>query len=707
MKKIIYFIFLLIPLNGFSNDPCSKGDDALEKMAYQEAIDFYKSCLEKSETTAAMERLAVAYQLTANYEKAAEWYGKAAANNDFSNEGKLEYAVVLQKVNNISKSRKWLDQYLEIRPRDQRAQNLSASLDLAEKAGEAEIVYGLSPAFFNSDAADYSPAFKGDQIVFSSERGEGRRINPASGAGFSKLYIADPETGTIAELEGPFDSKYNDGAASFNEQGDLVFFTRNRTRRLQDETASLMLMYSEFRNGQWTRPQEFQHNNRAHNLAHPALSPDGRILVFASDRPGGRGGYDLFWSEFNENRGWTAPRNLGRNINTSGHEAFPVFLDNETLVFSSDGHPGLGGLDIFKTKREGNNWSDPVHLPAPINSTRDDYGLTSTDMLESGYLTSNRSGQDQIYFFEDTLDIELPPLVLMINAKDRESNKMLKNAVITLKTGAELLDEIVFHNRVVTKTLDREKDYHLSGKWRDFDLKKVSIIQEELIKTDTHEVILWLDMPEFILEGIAVHEETQNPLEQVSVRLSNPEDGVVDRIQTESDGKFTFLLKPASDYELSGQKDQMFASPVNLTTKGLDRSTTLFVPLELVFEEIEVERTFTLDNIYYDYDQYDIRADAARQLDILAEFMQSHPEVTIELSSHTDSRGSRDYNLRLSQRRAESAVSYLVENGIASNRLVAKGYGETRILNHCHENVDCTEEEHQRNRRTEIRILSR
>lgn len=153
-----------------------------------------------------------------------------------------------------------------------------------------------------------------------------------------------------------------------------------------------------------------------------------------------------------------------------------------------------------------------MHLPSPLNSSRDDYGLTSKNMLESGYLTSNRSGQDQIYFFEDTLNIELPPLVLMIYAKDRESNKLLENAKITLKNEAEHIEHYVFWGQAIRTTLNRDQNYKISGKWRNFKLNPLTINRKDLKNSDTLKGVLWLDLPEFILKGMAVKAKTQNPL---------------------------------------------------------------------------------------------------------------------------------------------------------------------------------------------------
>jgi outer membrane protein OmpA-like peptidoglycan-associated protein len=210
----------------------------------------------------------------------------------------------------------------------------------------------------------------------------------------------------------------------------------------------------------------------------------------------------------------------------------------------------------------------------------------------------------------------------------------------------------------------------------------------------------------FTLDGIAVEKATQQPLAGVLVELTNLTTNTKEQTTTGEDGKFSFKLNPESNYSVIGSKDDYFTNSEQVSTVGKTQSENMFVKLKLEMEQIVINKPIVLENIYYDLDKYNIRPDAAQGLNKLVQIMKDNPAIRIELSSHTDSRADDKYNDVLSQRRAEAAVEYIVEKGIDKKRITAKGYGETRLVNRCSNNVQCSEEEHQQNRRTEFKVTS-
>jgi len=331
---------------------------------------------------------------------------------------------------------------------------------------------------------------------------------------------------------------------------------------------------------------------------------------------GGKGGTDIYYVVRQGDGAWGDAVNLGDAVNTPGDERFPAIDDRGDFYFSSDGHLGMGGLDVYRLEKKGTK-AKAINLGFPFNSPYDDFSIRFDQELE-GYMASNRgggAGADDIYWF---------------------------------------------------------------------NLNKVVQID---------------------LEGGVYNEKTKLPVTGAKVTLTPAgEEANAVVVNAGLDGKFKFNLAENTVYTLTAEQTGFRTfTPMSFSTSGIDSSTTL--QKDIYLSPVEVKEVVVLRNIYFDFDKADIRPDAALELDKIAAFLNSDPSVRIELSAHADSRGTAAYNMKLTQRRADSAVAYLVSKGIAASRLVAKGYGFTKLANHCAKGVECTEEEHQWNRRVEFFVI--
>jgi outer membrane protein OmpA-like peptidoglycan-associated protein len=380
----------------------------------------------------------------------------------------------------------------------------------------------------------------------------------------------------------------------------------------------LEIFYSTYSKGKWSEVKPFAYNKpMEYSVGHPALSPDGNTLYFISDMPGGFGSTDIYYCEMNDNGNWSKPVNAGSTINTSGKEVFPYMDADGNFFFSSNGQPGMGGLDVFMAKGSKASWETPENMKYPINSPKDDFSICYSETHKSGFLASNRdggSGSDDIYSFEFN-----PPkeVVVVINTKDKLDSSMV-----------DLEDVDV---TIVNKHTNKDKNYTTDANGR-----------------------VYVTLPSFTL------------------------------------------------FEIKGKKDEYLSTMKLVETKCRTNHDTIMVELE--FDRLVINKPIVINNIYYDFDKWDIRPDAAKELDKLVITLKQNPKITIELSSYTDSRGSDTYNMFLSQKRAESAVTYIISRGVTSERIVAKGYGETKPVNRCINGVACTDAEHQLNRRTEFMV---
>lgn len=590
--------------------------------------------------------IGMSYKHMSESAQSVRWF-KIAYDNQFGVEALREYAFGLKQTEQYKEAEsafRTLGQEtgspFEYRKEITACQTAARWLELKD-----ENKYRIKAAPFNTAQSEYAPFIAADgKIYFSADKTPGNKKGKYNwtGRSFSDIYVLQNASSAAVKLNENINTPANEGTLSISPSGNEMVFTRCYSPDNTDQYCKLML--SELKDGEWTvaRPLEFQQERI--NYMHPAFSDDGNLLYFSSNDPNGTGGFDLYFTQKTRN-GWLDPQILPRNINTSGNERFPYAIA-DTLYFASDGLSGMGGLDIFKVyKSDKNSWTPPVNLQAPVNSGSDDFGFVT----------------------------------------DRSF----------------IPDEKVF-----------QKGYFSSnrpgGTGKD-DIYEFRLVKVEPKAKPTPPGELFLDI--FVLEKI--RKDPSDPNSQVIARkpLSNAKLVATGKEEKQnfdiSSGQAVSIkLKPGSSYKFTAMSDGYLTGTAEFSTSGISPvpGEDQRFELEIVLDKIFRNKEIVLENIYYDFDKWEIRSDAVPALNKLVSLLLSNPEIKIQLGSHTDCRGTGAYNQTLSQKRAQSVVDYLISQKIAPERLSAVGYGESKPAVNCDCNK-CTEEEYQANRRTTFTIL--
>jgi outer membrane protein OmpA-like peptidoglycan-associated protein len=527
-------------------------------------------------------------------------------------------------------------------------------------------------------------------------------------------------------------TRYHEGPATFYSDGSRIIFTRNnfnegRAKKSAEGVNKLKLYTAEQQNGAWANIEELPFNSDEFSVGHPALNKANNLLYFASDMPGGLGGTDIYVSRY-DNGKWSQPQNLGPMVNSKGNELFPFADEAGNLYFSSDGRGGLGGLDVFFATLTGSGVvaQSVEALGAPINSDKDDFGLITDGQRQSGYLSSNRrNGSDDIYRFMRESSL-YACRDLTIRLYDSETDAPLDSVTVEVRAKGEgLSDQLLTTDRsgLLRLCLSGDNEFRFRASHDGYVASTIGFTTRGLTDDQPSRLEMGLTKPTMLidtLDGPLIQEPTQNltrsqvrgrvmsqrdkqPIQGVLVRLKNDCTGDVSTTTTGPDGTYVFDLTEGCGYTLIASKEK-YGTSTSKIKKLPKKSPPKAVAADLRL--LSVGDVVALDNIYYDLDKTSIRADAARELDKLVITMRRYPSLVIEIRSHTDSRGDATYNKNLSTARARSVAAYLVSKGIGRKRVVANGYGETLLLNNCTDGVICTEGEHQRNRRTEFKVLA-
>ncbi|GAB3516829.1 carboxypeptidase regulatory-like domain-containing protein [Emticicia fontis] len=758
---LLAFAFLIV-LNTFAqNNKLKSANRNFDNISYIEAIRNYEDYLRSAkkgtpEVKEALTKLAYCYRKVQDSRNAELTYAQLleAYDKDVESEVYLYYAQALASNGKYKESQKMYSKYGQEQTADMRGRKFTVAYMDNSRFFEDSSTYQIDYLYaLNSRQSDFSPMFYKNALVFVSAREEGgiikrvfmqnqtpfldlfvfpdttqlRKDNIAmkkSGAGaiststtsLSNLEKADEEKEEkpltkVEQFSKTLNSKYHEGPATFfKDYKKLIFTSNNRSkgknRVSSDGITKLKLYMASETNKGWGNIVDLPFNSNEYSCGHPALSPDDTKLYFVSDMPGGYGGTDIYVTEYRDGQ-WSSPVNLGREINTEGNEMFPFIDENGDMYFASDGHEGLGGLDIFYVElREGIPMSEVKNLGAPINSPKDDFGLITDAGRSRGYFSSNRKrgyNDDNLYSFIHGCR-QLNVLVY-----DNDTKKPIESVDVRLLKDGLNKDLIVTGpDGKVSVCLEAGTDFEFKAMKEGYEPNSITYGTFATSLKNRTSITMYLQKsktPPPIIKGTIVAEVNQIPIEGATVTLENEKDGSIQTVVTGVDGKYEFQPKKEGDYSVTAIKDKYAVNTENLgkvkpTKKG---PKTFEQNLGLVGEG----DIFRLENIYYNYGQFFIRPDAAKELEAkLVPLLRKYPEMRIEIRSHTDSRSSDAFNVKLSENRARAVVDYLITRGIEIARIEAKGYGESELLNNCENGVNCTEAQHQANRRTEFKILS-
>ena len=789
-----------------SSSKRSEAEKLYKDLGYKRSAETYHADRAHGHySTKELIHIADSYRLNHQTEDAEYWYSRVITESKEPIHI-LHYAQVLLSNKKCDDAVRWFKEYnARAKRKDKIGLKFIQDCDELNDFVDHPSVTVTNMQHMNSQYLDFAAIPLRDKIIFTSTREEGNEADVKdiwTNEFFSDLYFVnsdDPESneGPIS-LEGDINNEFHDGVSTFNKSGSEMIFSRNFTKKDKNGYYHVKIVSAQQLEGKWKNVAELPINGIDFRTCHPTLSDDGRRLYFSSDRPGGFGGMDIYVTEF-LGGDWNEPRNLGPTVNTAQNELFPYINESDELYFASNGHKGLGGLDIFRVlkddKMDEKSWRSRINLGTPFNSEQDDFAYVEVDE-SSGYLSSDRKGgygKDDIYKWESVMHrVEVADMQRICVIDERTGlpipgaqiyiNDDVVNAqpagtddlVLTLKPDDkneyEYLIGIKSNGKDVTRQGLQEyitdRDGHVEFEAMENELYTFKVVKggyksvEKTLAITRDDLLGCIEIPMkkyecLQLKGVVMHKRYPHPIPYASIEVFSRCTGEIRTFKSDQQGAFDLCVDCECEYDVKASKERFSSDQEVVTTMDVkcagdegfvDANLALDLNLELnldiaepeptptpvtvapppppvvqyvhvpynpapvpapsPYENFEVGSIIELPNIFYDFDKYYIRSDASADLDKVVEWMHRFPSLKIELGSHTDSRGKNSYNKWLARKRAKSAVQYIIDKGIRKDRLIYKGYGETTPRNHCRDGVDCSEEEHQFNRRTEVKVLS-
>ncbi len=638
------------------------GDSLYRHYSYVKAIRHYEKALKKVDRKGPVhEKLGNSYYQLQDYDQAQLHYNEARDGlTSWNEETRWNYLQVQRTLGNDQLVRKLVADWGIA---DQQSITSLATGLLAEDLYYMDsAAYEIKLAEVNSDRSEFAPAYFRDGLVFTSSRKEGNTSNRKyhwDGGYYLDLYYSSLKRGPSGDIDiVPVgnNTNYHDGPVVFYNNDSQVIFTRNEQGKSRDGLRTLVLMQADVSpSGQWENVRVLPMNKENYSMSHPALSADGRKLYFVSDMPGGQGGTDIWYSR-REGDSWGEPVNMGPSVNTSEDEMFPAVYGTQ-LLFASNGHPGLGGLDIFIAEPLPGEEYLIRNAGYPLNTRKDDFGLITRDG-RTGYFSSNRAGQDDIYSF--TRD-KIPVDIFYVT-----TDEMPLDSVSTEWNGIE-----------VTPRKDHTHLLLPMNAVSDINASRSGYGDTTFSVTTNEEFYLAKTIP--------------------LASLSDLDRGLIEIYPIASEDRVDFYLGTPDDL-IHVDKDERWLKRLDVRQIEELPDYTLLDKVEKILDQngYDTHLNDTISAIFFDFDKYDIRSGEKSNLSRLIRLLDRYPKAKIIVSAHTDARGSHAYNDKLADRRANATRDYLIASGITSDRILMKVYGERMLWIEC---AECTESQHQLNRR--------
>lgn len=674
IKKITFIIIVLCASYMSFGQSKTRADRFFEKGDYINAAKYYEEEIDKERHKKAVENIAICYYNTFKYKKAS-LYLKQLVKGRFGEKDKtynnlynFKLYQVLSALGDYETGLDYFKLYKE---------NISATLDKEESIETIEAFklktpdYNVEKSQFNSDASDFGAVKYKDSVFFTSDRDNKQLLSKTykwTHQPFLDIYAVgvDEKNDTIGNpvaLTKTINSKLHEGNFCFSSDGNTLYISRsnytNGKKEFNEQNSNDIHIYKTMRiDGQWDDLEKLSFNKNGFSYQHPALSPDGSKLYFSSNIEGGFGSFDLYYVVIDVDGFIGEPINLGNKINTGNREHFPFISKKGDLFFASNGHLGLGMLDNFVSEFIDNKFSTPINLGVPINSRYDDFNLNYFNE-EEGFFSSNRNKKsDDIFKFNQTGEIFLREYINTFEVRDAKTNALVPNAKVVLLDKKEAV--------LYTNTLDSLAAFNVNLLEGNFNFKAES--------NNYH--------PNELLVR-ATDKQNQKHILYLE-KIPPPPPIIIDPVEE-------IIAEKKIDRKLKEEDPERFALLTDLEGPPVvEKGGKLF---------------FELEPIYFDFDMWNIRSDSKIILDELAAKLERYPNIFLKISSHTDSRGTVRYNQILSERRAEATRNYLALEGfINARRMKFQGYGELEPIILC-PMLDCTDEEHQLNRRSAFEII--
>lgn len=623
-KLIVFSIAVITLLSSCMSIRLRTANENYQQFAYAEAIKDYEWVLQKKNVTEAIPPLAESYRLTGNDIKAEYWYKKAIKLPDAQLKWKYYLAVAMMKNGKCAEAKQYFNEYLELNRNDFKAARLLASCDSMQQFYTDTSLYTIQQLRFNGLGEDnFSPAYYRSGIVFLSDKsykGLSKSKSDWTGKRYLDMFYAQrTDKGNWIEpepLRGEVNGRFNEGPAVFTSDYNTMYFTRNnylssKVEKNKKNVNVLKIYKAHTEDGAWKIDPPLSFNSEEYSICHPAINSDGTIIYFSSDIPWGYGGMDIYMVRWQGGNTWSQPVNLGPKVNTDGNEVFPFMQNDSTIYFSSDGHLGMGGLDVYVSHKSDDEWGDAENLNVPISSSHDDFGFIIDTLDRTGFFSSNRvAGVDKIFSFSRNQ----PHLAATISLSAADLSTSNQNTEITVFTNG---------------------------------------------KRDTLLNVMGL-------------------------------------------GRVSFKLGHNKDYEFVFDNKDFYTQRLKLSTKG--RRLSEDIPVSVALNRIAVGKPVIYRGIDFKKKDWQLKVESGDSLDVLYQLLNENPRLQVEIGSYTDSRGGDADNIKLTQKRAELVVQFLITSGIKADRLIAKGYGEAKLLNKCVNGILCIEEDHQVNNRIEVTV---
>ena len=697
---------------------------------YKEAIANYKSAennpkVSEEQKKVIFKGLAESYEKSHNYKAAADYYGKYLALNPNDVDKYLNYSSMLRTIGKNEEAKVFFLKYAEAKGDDKLKQEFNKAIDWAEAHSDDATPYVVTVTNIETNGISMG-ACEFDQGVLTGRAkstDEGKTV--FYDLGYSKKTgenTFDPPTSLSKSLSSP----YYAGYPSVTKDQKIIYFTSNSSDKNKYQPSKkkkldysskgvnvLKIFKTELVDGKWSEKKELNFNSNEYSCAHPFITPDGKTLYFVSNMEGTLGGYDVYKATLNSDGTFSKPVNLGPRVNTKMDEMTPSIVDGK-LFFSSRGHYGFGGSDIFSAeiKKDG-TFGNAENVGKPLNSSFDDFGFMPSASGVNGFLSSNRdgeNGEDKIYTYK-LIPAEYKVL-------DKETGDPIANTKIIVyeKVNGEWVESSVNttdENGVWGTNFAKNKDYKIVYDNPSYELKEIVLKQNDKRREKKlAKIKKGVKLDRAVLFGQMIDAITNKAVEGAVVDLyeknENGEYVKVASVLTDKYGAWKHNIRRDKEYQIKinreGYDETVFEIPAVISNDP-NRSSIIESMNPMKFTPTAKKDTkLKINNIYFYFDKGKIKEESYPILDNIVDYLNQDKTIKIELSAHTDCIGKDSYNLALSKKRAKACLKYLVDHGIDKSRVKAVGYGEKYILNDCSlQRKD--EKAAELNRRVEIKIL--